>query len=46
MSHDGGFMPPNIQPLDFVAVYQSNLERQAVAAAGGDTADATPEGEA
>lgn len=46
VTRDGGFMPLNIQPLDFVAVYQSNLERQAAATAGGDTADATPEGEA
>ena len=32
-TRDGGFMPLNIQPVDFVAVYQHNLERQAVAAA-------------
>ena len=31
-TRDGGFMPLNIQPVDFVAVYQHNLERQAVAA--------------
>ena len=30
-TRDGGFMPLNIQPVDFVAVYQHNLERQAVA---------------
>ena len=30
---DGGFMPLNIQPVDFVAVYQHNLERQSAAAA-------------
>ena len=28
MTRDGGFMPLSIQPIDFVAVYQSNLERQ------------------
>ena len=28
-TRDGGFMPLNIQPVDFVAVYQSNLKRQA-----------------
>ena len=28
-TRDGGFMPLNIQPVDFVAVYQHNLERQA-----------------
>ena len=27
-TRDGGFMPLNIQPVDFVAVYQHNLERQ------------------
>ena len=32
-TRDGGFMPLNIQPVDFVAVYQNNLERQAAAAA-------------
>ena len=32
-TRDGGFMPLNIQPVDFVAVYQHNLERQAAAAA-------------
>ena len=31
-TRDGGFMPLNIQPVDFVAVYQNNLERQASAA--------------
>ncbi|MBT6121920.1 MAG: protein-export chaperone SecB [Candidatus Puniceispirillum sp.] len=28
MTRDGGFMPLNIQPVDFVAVYQHNLARQ------------------
>ncbi len=28
MTRDGGFMPLSIQPIDFVAVYQSNMERQ------------------
>ena len=28
MTRDGGFMPLSIQPIDFVAVYQSNLKRQ------------------
>ena len=32
-TRDGGFMPLNIQPVDFVAVYQNNLEREAAAAA-------------
>ena len=27
-TRDGGFMPLNIQPVDFVAVYQHNLEGQ------------------
>ena len=31
-TRDGGFMPLNIQPVDFIAVYQDNLERQAAAA--------------
>ena len=32
-TRNGGFMPLNIQPVDFVAVYHNNLERQAVTAA-------------
>jgi preprotein translocase subunit SecB len=28
-TRDGGFMPLNIQPVDFVAVYQHNLAQQA-----------------
>ena len=32
-TRNGGFMPLNIQPVDFVAVYKHNLERQAAAAA-------------
>ena len=32
-TRDGGFMPLNIQPVDFVTVYKHNLERQAAAAA-------------
>ena len=28
-TRDGGFMPLNIQPVDFVSVYQHNLEQQA-----------------
>ena len=31
-TRDGGFMPLNIQPVDFVAVYKHNLKRQAAAA--------------
>ena len=31
-TRDGGFMPLNIQPIDFVAVYQHNLAQQADAA--------------
>ena len=27
-TRDGGFMPLNIQPVDFVAVYQHNLTQQ------------------
>ena len=34
MTRDGGFMPLNIQPVDFVAVYQHNLARQQDAPAG------------
>ena len=30
-TRDGGFMPLNIQPIDFVAVYQHNLAQQATA---------------
>ena len=32
-TRDGGFMPLNIQPVDFIAVYQHNLEKQAAAGA-------------
>jgi preprotein translocase subunit SecB len=32
-TRDGGFMPLNIQPVDFVAVYKHNQERQAATAA-------------
>ena len=32
-TRDGGFMPLNIQPVDFVAVYQHNLEQKTAAAA-------------
>lgn len=28
VTRDGGFMPLNIQPVDFVAVYNHNLEKQ------------------
>ena len=28
-TRDGGFMPLNIQPVDFVAVYQHNLAQKA-----------------
>jgi len=31
-TRDGGFMPLNIQPVDFVAVYQHNLAQQAAVA--------------
>ena len=31
-TRDGGFMPLNIQPVDFVAVYQHNLGQQVAAA--------------
>ena len=31
-TRDGGFMPLNIQPIDFVAVYQHNLEEQSTSA--------------
>ena len=34
MTRDGGFMPLSIQPIDFVAVYQNNLERQQAGGAG------------
>ena len=34
VTRDGGFMPLNIQPVDFVAVYQHNLEKQQAAANG------------
>ncbi len=36
MTRDGGFMPLSIQPIDFVAVYQSNIERQKEALASGE----------
>ncbi len=32
ITRDGGFMPLNIQPVDFVAVYQHNLAKQKEAA--------------
>jgi preprotein translocase subunit SecB len=32
VTRDGGFMPLSIQPVDFVAVYQHNLEKQKEAA--------------
>jgi len=32
VTRDGGFMPLNIQPVDFVAVYQHNLAKQQAAA--------------
>ena len=31
VTRDGGFMPLNIQPVDFVAVYQHNLAKQQAA---------------
>lgn len=34
MTRDGGFMPLSIQPIDFVAVYQSNLQRRQDASSG------------
>ena len=37
MTRDGGFMPLSIQPIDFVAVYQSNIERQKEALASSET---------
>ena len=46
VTRDGGFMPLNIQPLDFVAVYQSNLERQNAAAKEGEAADSSSDSEA
>ena len=33
-TRDGGFMPLNIQPVDFVAVYQHNLAQKAAAKTG------------
>jgi preprotein translocase subunit SecB len=36
MTRDGGFMPLSIQPIDFVAVYQSNIERQKEALAASE----------
>ncbi|ADE39878.1 protein-export chaperone SecB [Candidatus Puniceispirillum marinum] len=36
MTRDGGFMPLNIQPVDFVAVYQHNLARQQEEAQAGE----------
>jgi len=32
VTRDGGFMPLNIQPVDFVSVYQHNLAKQQAAA--------------
>ena len=37
MTRDGGFMPLSIQPIDFVAIYQSNVERQKEALASSET---------
>ena len=31
VTRDGGFMPLNIQPVDFVSVYQHNLAKQQAA---------------
>jgi preprotein translocase subunit SecB len=36
MTRDGGFMPLSIQPIDFVAVYQSNMEAQKASGNGAD----------
>lgn len=36
MTRDGGFMPLSIQPIDFVAVYQSNMEAQKSTGNGAD----------
>ena len=36
MTRDGGFMPLSIQPIDFVAVYQSNIEAQKASGNGAD----------
>ena len=36
MTRDGGFMPLNLQPVDFVAVYRHSLEQQKAAAEAGD----------
>jgi preprotein translocase subunit SecB len=35
MTRDGGFMPLSIQPIDFVAVYQSNMAEKAASAGNG-----------
>jgi preprotein translocase subunit SecB len=35
MTRDGGFMPLSIQPIDFVAVYQSNMAKNAESASNG-----------
>lgn len=37
MTREGGFMPLNINPVDFVAVYRHNIEVQQRAAAGETT---------
>ena len=39
VTRDGGFMPLSIQPIDFVAVYQNNLERQQDNGATGNGVD-------
>ena len=38
VTRDGGFMPLSIQPIDFVAVYQSNMEAQQAGATGNGAA--------
>ena len=38
VTRDGGFMPLSIQPIDFVAVYQSNMEAQQAGAASNGAA--------
>ena len=35
MTRDGGFMPLSIQPIDFSAVYQSNMAEKAASASNG-----------
>ena len=45
MTQAGGFMPLNIQPIDFVRLYQASMEAQQKQAAGADAPAAIDDGQ-